>query len=274
MFEPIRTARAFEAVVDQIVQAIAEGDLRPGDRLPSERTLAWQMEVSRPTLREGIKVLSDAGVLEVRPGSGGGMYVATDAIPSELRRAPHPELRISEVAGVLEARRLLEPRVAQLAALYASEDDLQAMRETIELMRESAPQHDRLFQLDQRFHLAMARATGNQTLIELMRRLLRQLASVRQLAMTGPHDPEWAVNIHERTLEALVAGDPARIDAVMDEHLAYLERTWEEETDRARLRRIPDFLLGQPPSDPDAVRRVLDEPVKRLRGPGHDGPLA
>jgi GntR family transcriptional repressor for pyruvate dehydrogenase complex len=170
------------------------------------------------------------------------MFVATDAIPSELRRAPQPELRISEVAGVLEARRLLEPRVAQLAGLYASEDDLQAMRETIELMRESAPQHDRLFQLDQRFHLAMARATGNQTLVELMRRLLRQLAAVRQLAMTGPHDPQWAVTIHERTLEAIVAGDPARIDAVMDEHLAYLERTWEEETDRARLRRIPEFL--------------------------------
>jgi GntR family transcriptional repressor for pyruvate dehydrogenase complex len=240
MFEPIRTARAFEAVADQIVQAIAEGDLRPGDRLPSERTLAWQMEVSRPTLREGVKVLSDAGVLEVRPG---GMFVATDAIPSELRPAPHPELRISEVAGVLEARRLLEPRVAQLAAIYGTDDDLQAMRETIELMRESAPQHDRLFQLDQRFHLAMARATGNQTLIELMRRLLRQLAAVRQLAMTGPHDPEWAVKIHERTLEAIVAGDPAGIEAVMDEHLAYLERTWEEETDRARLRRLPDFLL-------------------------------
>lgn len=246
MFEPIRTARAFEAVVDQIVQAIAEGDLRPGDRLPSERTLAWQMEVSRPTLREGVKVLSDAGVLAVRPGPGGGMFVATDAIPRELLRAVHPELRISEVAGVLEARRLLEPRVAQLAALHATEADLQAMRETIELMRESTPQHDRLFQLDQRFHMAMARATGNQTIVGLMRRLLRQLAAVRQLAMTGPHDPEWPVRIHERTLEAIVAGDPALLDEVMDEHLAYLERTWEDETGRARLRELPDHLLANP----------------------------
>lgn len=243
LFEPIRTARAFEAVVDQIVQAISEGDLRPGDRLPSERTLAWQMEVSRPTLREGVRVLSDAGVVEVRPGPGGGMFVATDAIPRELLRAAHPELRISEVAGVLEARRLLEPRVAQLAALHATEADLQAMRETIELMRESA-QHDRLFQLDQRFHMAMARATGNQTIVGLMRRLLRQIAAVRQLAMTGPHDAEWPVKIHERTLEAIVAGDPALLDEVMDEHLAYLERTWEDEAGRARLRELPDHIAA------------------------------
>jgi GntR family transcriptional regulator, transcriptional repressor for pyruvate dehydrogenase complex len=242
VFTPIRTLRASEAAVEQISRAIMEGDLDQGDRLPSERTLAWQLQVSRPTLREGIKALADAGVLEVRPGPGGGTFVATDVVPPELRQ-PQDELRISEISGLLEARRVLEPRVAQLAAVYAREEDFERMRTTIELMRENAHEHDRFHQLDLRFHLEIARATGNQMIIELMRHLLRQLDAARHIAMGGPHDPEWAISIHERTLEAIMARDPEQIEKVMDEHLGYLERFWEEETGRARLRRIPDFLL-------------------------------
>ncbi len=245
LFTPIRTPRASEVAVEQIVRAISEGDLRPGDRLPSERTLAWQMEVSRPTLREGIKTLSEAGVIEVRPGPGGGMFVATDDIPMQLRQPPN-ELRISEVFGVLEARRLLEPRIAQVAGVYAREDDFEAMRRTIEQTHGVVHQHEAFHQLDQRFHLEIARATGNHTIIDLMRLLVRQLAPVRQMALAGPHDPEWALMIHERTLEAIMSRDPDQIEAVMDEHLGYLENFWEEESGRARLRQIPDFLLPHP----------------------------
>lgn len=242
MFSPIRTPRAFEAAAEQIVGAVLDGDLKPGDRLPSERSLAWELGVSRPTLREGVKLLSDAGVIDVRPGAAGGMFIATDTIPQSLRQ-PQTELRISEISGVLEARRLLEPRVAQLAALYAREGDFETMRATIEQMREKAHDHQLFHQLDQRNHLEIARATGNQTIIGLMRYLLRQLASVRNLAMAGPHDPEWAIDMHEKTLHAIMARDQGRIDEVMDDHLGYLERLWEEESGRARLREIPGFLL-------------------------------
>jgi hypothetical protein len=61
--------------------------------------------------------------------------------------------------------------------------------------------------------------------------------------MGGPHDPDWAISIHERTLEAMMARDSEQIEIVMDEHLGYFERFWEEESGRARLRQIPDFLL-------------------------------
>lgn len=242
MFTPVRTPRASEAVIEQIVRAISEGDIDPGERLPSERTLAWQLEVSRPTLREGIKVLADAGVLEVSPGPGGGTSVVTDVVPPELR-LPHRELRIGEISGVLEARRVLEPRVAQLAAVYAREEDFDRLRRTIELMREAPHEHERFHQLDLRFHLDIARATGNETIIEMVRQMLRQLGAARQIAMGGPHDPDWAVAVHESTLEAIMSRDPEQIEIVMDEHLGYLEKFWEEESGRARLRQIPDFLL-------------------------------
>src|SRR3712207_2621581 len=133
-FEPVSSRRTFEEAVDQIAERIKSGDLHVGDRLPSERELAAQMRISRPTLREAIKTLTEAGVLEVRRGQSGGIFVAAELVPRELLRS-RQEIRFSEIAGVLEARRLLEPRVAQLAAVHASDDDFDVMARTIERQR-------------------------------------------------------------------------------------------------------------------------------------------
>lgn len=200
------------------------------------------MAISRPTLREAIKVLSDAGVLAVRQGRNGGMFVRSDVIPPGLLEE-RSQLRMGEVAGVLEARRLLEPRVAQLAALYATDDDFEAMQQTIDLQKESGDDFNRFIQLGTRFHMAMARATRNATVVALMRLLLRQLDIVRDVGTRTPEDREWAIAIHQRTLQAIKSADADEIDAAMDEHLSFLERIWEEESGRARLRKIPDFLL-------------------------------
>ena len=237
MFTPVQTRRTFEEAADQIAEKVRTGELRTGDRLPGERSLATQMQISRPTLREAVKVLVDAGVLEVRRGPGGGMYVATDVVPTALVRHS-ASLRLAEIAAVLEARRLLEPQVAQLAALRATEEDLQAMARSIDAMRELVSDgwhlrhEDRFLQLDVQFHLALARAAGNPTVETLMRTLLRQLEIARDMAMHVPLVPEWTIEIHERTLAALRSGDPDEVEAVMDEHLGQLERTYEGEPDR------------------------------------------
>jgi GntR family transcriptional regulator, transcriptional repressor for pyruvate dehydrogenase complex len=246
-FEPVATRRTFEEAVEQIAEKIKAGDLHTGDRLPSERELAAQMRISRPTLREAIKVLTEAGVLEVRRGQSGGIFVASELIPRELLRS-RQEIRFGEIAGVLEARRLLEPRVAQLAAVHATEDDFATMAQTIERQRELAASddflsHEDLFlQLDMKFHLALARATRNATIVGLMRTMLRQLEIARDMAMHAPLVPDWTIDIHERTLAAVRAADFGLIDEVMDEHLAQLEQIWERETGRGLVRTLPDFL--------------------------------
>jgi GntR family transcriptional regulator, transcriptional repressor for pyruvate dehydrogenase complex len=248
MFEPVRTRRTFEEAAEQIAEKVRAGELRAGDKLPGERTLAAQMEISRPTLREAIKVLVDAGLLLVRRGPGGGMFVASDVVPVELVRQ-RSTMRLGEVASVLEARRLLEPRVAQLAAVRAVEADFLALERSIESAREivergyTPEDEDRFLQLDVQFHLALARASGNPTVETLMRALIRQLEIARDMAMHLPVVPEWTVDIHERTLAAVRSGDLAEVDVVMDEHLGQLERTWEKETARALIRPLPDFLL-------------------------------
>jgi GntR family transcriptional regulator, transcriptional repressor for pyruvate dehydrogenase complex len=237
VFTPVQTRRTFEEAADQIAEKVRTGELRTGDRLPGERSLAAQMEISRPTLREAVKVLVDAGVLEVRRGPGGGMYVATDVVPTDLVR--HSALlRLAEIAAVLEARRMLEPQVALLAAERATEEDFEALERSIDAMRRIVDggwhqrHEDRFLQLDVQFHLALARAAGNPTVETLMRILFRQLEIARDMAMHVPTTPEWTIDIHERTLAAVRGGEADEVEAVMDEHLGRMERTYEGEPDR------------------------------------------
>lgn len=252
MFTPVKTRRTFEEAVVQIAEAVQAGDLRVGDRLPSERTLAAQMQISRPTLREAIRVLADAGVVEVVSGPAGGTFVRAETAPMHVLEH-RSQLRVTEVSEVLEARRLLEPRVAQLAALYGTDGDFAVMQQTIDDQREAVDDHVRFLNLDLRFHLTMARATKNGTVVELMRVLLRRLEIARDMAVRGEHDSRWAIEIHERTLAAIMTGDYDAIEAAMDEHMHYLEKIWEEESGRAQLRRVPDFLV---PRNAYASRRA------------------
>jgi DNA-binding FadR family transcriptional regulator len=244
LFRPARSRRTFEDATEQIVEAIKAGDLQVGDRLPSERTLSTEMQISRPTLRQAIRLLSDAGIVEVKPGPGGGMIVRSDRIPPDLLDSHgHVDFRISQVASVLEARRLIEPNVAQLAAVRATDADIEAMQRIIDLQLATTAEEDRFLELDLRFHLAMARATHNETVVSLVRPLLRQLEIARRRMLQTEGDAQRTLDIHVRTLAAIVSGDPVEVERVMDEHLSWLEDRWQEETGRLRLRRTPDFLL-------------------------------
>jgi DNA-binding FadR family transcriptional regulator len=246
-FTPVGPRRTFEGAVQQIAERIRLGEVSAGDRLPSERDLAAAMQISRPTLREAVRVLVEAGVLAVRAGSSGGIYVLTDYVPIELVRS-RSDLRLDEIAGVLEARRMIEPRVAQLAALNAREEDYAKLQRIIDTQKallaegDVLDREDRFLQVDTQFHLQVARATGNSTIVSLMRSLLRRLEIARDLALHEPPTAPLAVEIHERTLAAIRSADHERIEKVMDEHLATLEQAWEREMGRSLIRPIPDFM--------------------------------
>lgn len=243
-------------VVADLSEAIRKGDLRFGDRLLAERTLASQLDVSRATLRKGIRVLADAGVLEIRSGAGrrSGTVVRSELVPAELLgRVAAP---LGEISGVLQARRLFEPRVAQLAGFAATEEDLGEIAQVLEQQREAAKEGDvdRVRGLDPSFHLAIARATHNETVVALMQTLLQRLDLPRRPTVAAG-EADWTVEIHERTLAAIAGRDPYRIEMTMDEHLRMLERSWQEESGRQLPREVPDFLhpidLAEPPREGD-----------------------
>jgi GntR family transcriptional repressor for pyruvate dehydrogenase complex len=237
LFRPIRLNRTFQEAVAQIADAIVSGRLLPGQALPGERALAGEMDVSRRTIREAIKVLAEAGVVGVVSGPGGGMFVQSAMVPADLTF--RTDALLSEMSDVLEARRLIEPRIAQLAGVYAEREDFEELERLVILQREHTGNREYYLTLESRFHLTLARIARNNVLYETMKGLIGRFLILVDLA--NPLDPRGAEhpNVHLRTLEALRTRDPVAIDDIMDEHLRFLEDAWEAQGGRLRFRALP-----------------------------------
>jgi DNA-binding FadR family transcriptional regulator len=223
-FGPVRERRTFEAIVAQIAEAVRTGELRSGDRLPSERLLAAQMEVSRPTLREAIRVLAASGVVRVAPGVNGGTFVVSNSIPAEL--VLEMGVRLAEVPAVLEARRTFEPEVARLAARVGSDASFRVLAEIVDEQESALDDWARITQLDTRFHLEVARASGNPLVVSVMAQLSRQLTIARATRMDSRVPIGLAVAANRTLCEVLSRRDEEAVTRAMDEHLRLLEDAW------------------------------------------------
>lgn len=248
VFQPVQLVRPAEIVAYRITEAIRAGDVKVGERLPSEQNLSAQLGIARPTLREAIKLLVQAGVLNVLPGSSGGIFVISQSIPPELAGLPLPELPMEDIANVLEARRLIEPHVSRLAAAYGTSADFQAMRDAVALSGEaSAPFRKRRISREgmelmtiasTRFTIAVARATQNSVFVQIMEILLRRMEPVRMHALAELDDITVSTRTLAASLEAIESGDPDLIDKATFDRIGLLEAAWERATGR-RLRRRP-----------------------------------
>jgi DNA-binding FadR family transcriptional regulator len=233
-FPPICVRGPIEETTAQVAEAIWEGVLPAGTRLPAERALAEQLGISRPTLRLALRRLADRGLLAITRGRGGGAVVRSEVVPLDLLWSG-PELDADEIGAVLEARRSLEPPVAQLAARKATGEDFDRLRRLVQRQREADRDHSLHQQLGVRFHLAIARATHNSSIWPIAKELQLRLAVARQAMLRTPVDPRVVADVHEGTLGAILQGDPAAIERHMSEHLQRLEVRWERERSGSAL---------------------------------------
>jgi GntR family transcriptional regulator, transcriptional repressor for pyruvate dehydrogenase complex len=216
-FTPVRSTRASADVVSQIRGAILADHFRPGDRLPTERELARQFEVSRVTVRDALRVLEAGGLIEVRMGGQGGPYVARPDV-GRLSESigNHMHLTGCTFQELAEARLALETTAARLAAERARPEDLAAMETAI--VEPSGAEVAAAASLD--FHAAMVRASHNRALwvmFSAMRRLIRQAFGAlhaRQPDMAGS-----AHHTHRLLYDAIAAGDGERAQRLMRDHL-------------------------------------------------------
>src|SRR5271163_4313468 len=127
-FRPARPRRAFEEIIHQIKALIEEGALKPGDKLPSERALAAEFQVSRNTLREALRTLELGGQITLRRGASGGAFVA-DPAPPDNNDYVIPSLRVTDfsVADLTEAMRLVTGMLLQACAPIVTDEDLTAL---------------------------------------------------------------------------------------------------------------------------------------------------
>src|SRR5262249_13666841 len=190
--EPVRSMRTFETAIEHIIEGIERARLRERDRLPNEGELAAQLGISKPTLRQALRVLERSGLLEVKQGKSGGIflkseYLATDAISSHIATEEH------SVMETLPARRVVEPAVTFEAMRVATEDDLAEIERTVDLLLVVGIGSAQLLRADMMFHRAVARAAHNRALEEAMQVVYRRLAPTRD---TYQESVEEAALVH------------------------------------------------------------------------------
>jgi GntR family transcriptional repressor for pyruvate dehydrogenase complex len=221
MYVPIQPVKVFERVAEQIEKRILAGELRSGDRLPTERELAEQFQVSRTAVREAMKILAQKGLVDMRPGRG---TIVIDGAHEAMQNSIGllMKLKLGEVGGsdnLVEVRAILETEIAALAAARATEDDIQAMRKAIAIMDESLDNADAFILADNSFHEALAGATHNALIFILINSIVNLLCEQRKQIFAVEGGPQRGQLHHRRILDSIVRRDPESARAAMASHL-------------------------------------------------------
>ena len=214
--------RLYRVVSGKIEELIRAENIRPGERLPSERDLATKLGVSRTSLREALIALELGGTVEVRGGSG--VYVSEQATPvAEVPTAgPGP-------FEVLAARRLIEVEMAALAAKHASDSAIDAILVAVLEMEQHHEERSGNESADRNFHLAIARATGNSAMVGVIEYLWSQRGSLwhklKEHFQTEELRQQTLLD-HRAIFAAIADHDVAGARTAMRAHLDRVTRTF------------------------------------------------
>jgi GntR family transcriptional regulator, transcriptional repressor for pyruvate dehydrogenase complex len=217
---PARRKSLPEEITEQLLELIA-AETAEEPRLPSERLLSEQLGVSRASLREALSALNELGVLDTR---GKTKYARTARARAALvARVASKEPEQELILDPLEVRRMLEPEVAARAAERLSERDLRELERWLHLMEEAASRGERFIEYDSAFHVSIARATRNHTLIQLVAALTDVLREGRERSFEPPEAAKRALDDHRLILGALTARDSGKARRAMRTHLRHVE---------------------------------------------------
>jgi GntR family transcriptional repressor for pyruvate dehydrogenase complex len=212
--------KAAFVVVQRVMSDIAAGQLRPGDGLLPEKEMLDDYGVGRGTLREALRFLELQGIISLKSGPGGGPIVAAPD-SRHLANALGLLLQISETrfGAVIEARQLIEPQLAALAAERADEALLEQLHESVERMRVGRNDADLFLRENQRFHQLVASAAGNPVFALLMDSLHWIIDGSRQGVQYPERYRGIVVRAHERVLAAIEAHDADAARTEMYDHI-------------------------------------------------------
>jgi len=215
-----QSRRLYKQIADALVARIHSGVFAPGSYLPSERDLAQQMGVSRPSVREALIALEVMGLVEVRVGDG--VLVCDHRIPVTVTGDENSPLE------QLQARMMLEGEVAGLAAENATDEQLAALDMSLITMAGVINDRTRFLEEDQRFHMAVVVASGSQTLIDLVQFLWAQrtlpVYRAFEERFTGAAEQTAVLEEHRGIVEAIRQRDTRKARSAMRKHLDRVRR--------------------------------------------------
>lgn len=218
---PVKRQVLSETVAETLRVLILAGELSPGEKLPAEQSLAEQFGVSRNVIREALRRLNEQGLAEVRHGAG--IFVSApdqETVVSAFARYVHLHYGKEQVASIYEARALLEPQIAALAAERATLEDIAALDETYERMQRNTGEPEAWSQADLDFHLVMADATHNPILPLLLRSLTETLREMFEAAWNQEEGRRAGLEYHGRVLQDVKARDGAAARRTVEEQLS------------------------------------------------------
>jgi GntR family transcriptional regulator, transcriptional repressor for pyruvate dehydrogenase complex len=220
--------RVTEAAIEKIRELIASGQLTPGERLPSEKEFAAELGISRGSLREAVRVLSQGNVLDVRQGDGTYVSSLEPAVLLSGMGFLMDLMQGGTLLEIFEVRRLLEPAAAALAAQRITSEQIDSLRRSLDALRASSDVAEQVA-IDLQFHADLAASTGNTILCSILQAMHTRAFRARlwRLYSEGG-ELTWALRQHELIIRGLEERDPELARAAAMAHLSDSQKWLQE----------------------------------------------
>ncbi len=205
------------SVVEQIQVLIKDGQLKVDERLPAERELAESLGVSRPSIREAMRILESLGVVTVKSGSGA--YLNSEYISKSDVDSLHELVEKYTKLELVEARKILECEIVMIAAKKATASDIKAIQEAYKKMELMKNDENAFLLADYAFHMAIADACKNRVLKAMLKTIRKPLIGLNLEVVKVPKQIAIVMDMHGMILENIMAGDGDKAKANMKEHL-------------------------------------------------------
>jgi GntR family transcriptional repressor for pyruvate dehydrogenase complex len=233
IFAPIRSSKISDEVYKQLVSLIGTGQLKPGEKLPSEREMATDLGISRQSIREALYRAEIMGLVEVRQGEGS--FVLSSV--GESLKAPLLVLLEEEAERIfefLDVRKLIEGWCAERSAREATTEDVEKIERIVEKMKNSTPGDREWEEADVEFHLSVAEATHNVIAMHIMEALKDSFGSFFRFrkVLTRPEKKDLLVKHHHEIYNAIIQRNPSLAKRKILAHLNFIERKLREEMEK------------------------------------------
>ena len=220
--EAVRKERRYEQVAEQIQKLIAQGTLKPGDRLPPERELATRFGVARSSIRDAVRTLEVMGILEPRQGAGTVVRdLSADSLVVPLATVLVRKREL--VSELLDVRRVLEPGLAARAAKNATVEEVLELEDILRRQAVKLRRGEPSIEEDSEFHYVIGKAARNSVVLKVLDVLMDLLRESRARSLQAPGRPERSYAGHMRVLRAIKRRDPEAAEKAVRKHLEEIE---------------------------------------------------
>ncbi|WP_209700818.1 FadR/GntR family transcriptional regulator [Clostridium algifaecis] len=223
MFSPIKSTKVYEQVIEQIKNMIVDGTLKRGDRLPSERELVENLEVSRTSVREAIRALQIMGLIECKQGEGNFIkenFENTLLEPISIMFM----LQQSDPEQILDVRKIIETETAALAAERITEEQLDELKKLTESFQVCRNENENV-KFDKQFHYKIAKASANLLIVNILNAMSSLMDSfledARKKILIDKENVMVLANQHKLIYESIRDGNGAKASEEMRKHLEF-----------------------------------------------------